>query len=383
MTSSRPADRSRTRGWRIGTLAGAPVVITAGWLLVAAVLVAVIAPWLQNRLGLGAEAYLWALSVPALLLLSVLAHELAHGLAAQARGIRAREYVITLWGGHTSFGTGLATPADSAIVSVAGPAANVLLAAAGWGLGTVTDGLAGLAVVAFTYTNAFVAVFNLLPALPMDGGKLLEAAIWAAGKDRLKGTLVAGRAGQVLAITVVVVSLGWPLLQGQRPSVSTAVWAVVVGAVLWSGAQASVRHAKAQLGARGLDLVALAGPAVAVDAGATVAQLDAVATRATTPAGPPAVVLLDQGRPVALVAAQAWQAVPPQARPSTPVTAVATPLTAVSVLTVLHGPAAAAGVARAAQAGARQLVLVDPVRGLLGVVAVADVVRRLGGPGSR
>src|SRR5699024_4986649 len=78
MTSSRPADRSRTRGWRIGTLGGAPVVITAGWLLVAVVLVAVIGPWLQRRLGLGVEAYLWALSVPALLLLSVLAHELAH-----------------------------------------------------------------------------------------------------------------------------------------------------------------------------------------------------------------------------------------------------------------------------------------------------------------
>lgn len=382
MTSSRPADRSRTRGWRIGTLGGAPVIITAGWLLVAAVLVAVIGPWLQGRLGLGVEAYLWALSVPALLLLSVLAHELAHGLAAKARGIRAREYVITLWGGHTSFGSSLATPADSAIVSVAGPAANLLLAVLGWLAGSVTDGLAGLAVVAFTYTNAFVAVFNLLPALPMDGGKLLEAAIWATTKDRLRGMLVAGRAGQVLAITVVVVSLGWPLAQGQRPSVSTAIWAIVVGAVLWSGAQAAVRHAKAQLGARGLDLVPLARAAVAVDASATVAQLDAVAAGTPTGAVPagmvPPVVVIDQGRPVALVAAEAWQTVPAHARGTTPVSAVATPLPAVSVLTVLHGPAAAARVARAAQAGARQLVLVDPARGLVGVVAVADVVRHLG-----
>lgn len=378
MTSSQPADRPRTRGWRIGTLGGAPVVLTAGWLLVAAVLVAVIGPWLQSRLGLGVEAYLWALSVPALLLLSVLAHELAHGLAAKVRGIRAREYVITLWGGHTSFGSSLATPADSAIVSVAGPAANVLLAVLGWLVGGTTDGLAGLAMTAFTYTNGFVALFNLLPALPMDGGKLLEAAIWATTRDRLQGMLVAGRAGQVLAITVVVVSLGWPLAHGQRPSVSTAIWAVVVGAVLWSGAQASVRHAKAQMGARGLDLVPLARAAVAVDGSATVAQVDGVAA-AGTPAGTsPAVVVLDQGRPVALVAAEAWQSVPPDLRGSTPVSAVATPLPAVSVLTVLQGPAAAARVARAAQAGARHLVLVDPRRGLLGVVAVADVVRRLG-----
>lgn len=377
MTSSRPAEQPHTRGWRIGTLAGAPVVVTAGWLLIAAVLVAVIGPWLQRNLGLGVEAYLWALSVPTLLFVSVLAHELAHGLAAKVRGIRAREYVITLWGGHTSFGAGLTTPADSAIVSVAGPAANVLLAGIGWALGGVTGGLTGLAVTAFTYTNAFVAVFNLLPALPMDGGKLLEAAIWAAGKDRLRGMLVAGRAGQVLAITVVVVSLGLPLVQGERPSISTAVWAVLVGAVLWNGAQASVRHAKAQMSARGLDLVPLATPALAVDAATTVAQLDLRAG-----AGTP-VVVTEDSRPVALVAAEAWRAVPAPARASTPVTAVATAIPPAAVLTVLHGPAAVARVARAAQAGARELVLVDPGRGLLGVVPVAEVVRRLGGPGSR
>src|SRR5699024_5726247 len=137
--------------------------------------------------------------------------------AAKARGIRAREYVITLWGGHTSFGAGLRTPADSAIVSVSGPAANVFLAVIGWGLGQATSGMTGLAVAAFTYTNAFVAVFNMLPALPMDGGKLLEAAVWRITGNRLRGTLLGGRTGQVLAVTVVVVTLGVPLLQGYRP----------------------------------------------------------------------------------------------------------------------------------------------------------------------
>lgn len=376
MTSSRPAESPRTRGWRIGTLAGAPVVVTAGWLLISAVLVAVIGPWLQRRLGLGIEAYLWALTVPVLLFVSVLAHELAHGLAARARGIRAREYVITLWGGHTSFGSALRTPADSAIVSVAGPAANVVLAGVGWGAGMATDGLPALAVLAFTYTNGFVAVFNLLPALPMDGGKLLEAAIWAVSKDRLRGMLVAGRAGQVLAITVVVVSLGRPLLAGMRPSLTTAIWAAVVGVVLWNGAHASVRHAKAQMSARGLDLLAMASPAVSVEASATVADLDAL----TADSGA-AVVVIAQSRPVALVAADAWRAVPPHARASTPVTAVATALAPVAVVTAWQGPPAVARVARAAQAGSSVVVLMDPTHGPLGVVAVAEVVRQLGGAG--
>src|SRR5699024_3784250 len=340
MTSSRPADRSRTRGWRIGTLGGAPVIITAGWLLVAAVLVAVIGPWLQGRLGLGVEAYLWALSVPALLLLSVLAHELAHGLAAKARGIRAREYVITLWGGHTSFGAGLRTPADSAIVSAAGPAANVLLAVIGWGLGHLTFGMPGLAVAAFTYTNAFVAVFNILPALPMDGGKLLEAAVWRITGSRLRGTLLGGRTGQVLAVTVVVATLGVPLLQGYRPSVSTAIWAVLAGVILWNGAHAAVRYAQAQLRAGDIDLLALSRPAVGVEVSATVAE---VLTLLGGRPGATAVVT-HQGRPAALVAPEALAAVPMQVRSTTPVSAVATPLTPGAALTHWHGPDAVAQV---------------------------------------
>src|SRR5699024_9395988 len=201
-----------------------------------------------------------------------------------------------LWGGHTSFGAGLRTPADSAIVSVAGPAANVLLAVIGWGLGHLTSGMTGLAVAAFTYTNAFVAVFNLLPALPMDGGKLLEAAVWRITGSRLRGTLMGGRTGQVLAVTVVVVSLGVPLVQGYRPSVSTAIWAVLVGVILWNGAHAAVRYAQAQLRADDVDLLALSQPAVAVEISATVTEVRTLlAGRSDL-----GVVLVQHGHPVAL-----------------------------------------------------------------------------------
>src|SRR5699024_6407769 len=374
MTSSRPTER-HTRGWRIGTLGGAPVIVTAGWLLIALVLVVLIGPWLQRRLPLGVLAYAWALAVPVLLFISVLAHELAHGLAAKARGIRAREYVITLWGGHTSFGSGLRSPADSAIVSAAGPAANVLLAVIGWALGQVTFGMTGLAVAAFTYTNAFVAVFNILPALPMDGGKLLEAAVWRLTGSRLRGTLLGGRTGQVLAVTVVVVTLGAPLLQGYRPSVSTAIWAVLVGVILWNGAHTAVRYAQAQLRAGDIDLLALSQPAVGVEVSATVAEvLILLDGRPGTTA-----VVTHQGRPAALVSPEALAAVPGQARSNTPVSAVATPLPSGAALPQWHGPDAVAQVARAAQAGARTVVLIDPQHGVAGVLPVASVVRHLGG----
>lgn len=378
MTSSQPTER-HTRGWRIGTLGGAPVIVTAGWLLIAVVLVVLIGPWLQHRLPLGPLAYAWALAVPVLLFISVLAHELAHGLAAKARGIRAREYVITLWGGHTSFGSGLRTPADSAIVSVAGPAANVLLAVIGWAVGTGVGGMTGLAVAAFTYTNAFVAVFNILPALPMDGGKLLEAAVWRITGNQLRGTLLGGRTGQVLAVTVVVVSLGGPLLQGYRPSVSTAIWAVLVGVILWNGAHAAVRYAQAQLRADDVDLLALSRPAVSVELSSSVAQVADVAAQRPGEA----IVLTQNGRPAGLVSPEAMDAVPDHARLSTPVSAVATPLTPGAALTQWHGSAAVAQVARAAKAGARTVVLTDPRHAVVAVVPVSAVVAHLGGRARR
>lgn len=374
MTSSRPTDR-HTRGWRIGTLGGAPVIVTAGWLLIAVVLVALIGPWLQRRLPLGPLAYAWALTVPVLLFISVLAHELAHGFAAKIRGIRAREYVVTLWGGHTSFGSGLRTPADSAIVSAAGPAANVLLAVLGWALGGLTDGLPALAVAAFTYANGFVAVFNILPALPMDGGKLLEAAVWRLTGNRLRGTLLGGRTGQVLAVTIVLVALGLPLLQGHRPTISTAIWAVLVGVVLWNGAHTAVRYAQAQLRADDVDLLGMAQPAVTVPATSSVA--DVVATVAQRPTD--ALVVTDEGRPIGLISTEALRAVPAAARTNTPVTAVATALSPGAVLTQWHGAAAVAHVARAAKAGAKTVVLTDPDHGVAGIVPVATVVQHLGG----
>ncbi|UFU08076.1 site-2 protease family protein [Ruania halotolerans] len=384
-TPRRPArQRSTTRGWRIGTFGGAPVIVTAGWLLIAAVLVALVGPQLQTRTGAGPIAYLWALTVPALLFVSVLAHELAHGFAARWRNVPVREYVVTLWGGHTSFSTGLRTPTDSAIVAVAGPLANLALAALGWFLGDGLGGLPGLAVAAFTYTNAFVGVFNLLPALPLDGGKLLEAAVWAIRSDRISGTLVAARAGQVLAVVVLVASMGWPLLQGGRPSVVTVIWAALVAGVLWSGAQASLRHATAQRRARDVDLERLATGAHVLPTAGTVADADRVLT-ATPSVG---IVLVDEkGRPVALVDRRALGEVPQQGRERVPLSAVAHAVPPAALVTQTRGPDAVAQVARAAQAGAAVVILVGLAGGgqrtgtaqVLGLVPVAQVVHLLGG----
>ena len=371
-----------TRGWRVGRFGGAPVIVTPGWGIIAIVLVVAFAPWIDARLGLGPMSYVGATAIPVLLFVSVLLHELAHGLVARRLGVEVGEYVVSLWGGHTAFTGAIRRPGASAAIAVAGPLTNAVLAVIFFLLARNADGVTALALSAATYSNAVVAVFNLLPALPMDGGKLLEALIWKVRGDRLGGTIAAGRLGQVLAIALPVVLVGYPFLRGSRPDIFTAVWAVLLGSVLWTGARASVRAANAQRSAGTVDLRRLAVGVHVLPALAWVADLDRA--RSAAPAAP--TVLVDnRGMPVALVSAPALDAVPAEGRGAVPLSAVAAALPPGAVVTEHVGPRAVAQVARAAQAGAAVVVLVDLSTSLpqvLGVVPVALVAQELA-PGRR
>ena len=104
MSDPRPAV-PRTSGWVIGRVAGAPIILAPSWLLAAVVLTFLFAPTVRSwSPDLGGRVYVVAAVFVVLLFASVLVHELAHGLVARARGQQPREFVLTLWGGHTTFG---------------------------------------------------------------------------------------------------------------------------------------------------------------------------------------------------------------------------------------------------------------------------------------
>ncbi|MBN9327568.1 MAG: site-2 protease family protein, partial [Cellulomonas sp.] len=220
---SSPSDPRPPRqpGWVIGHVAGAPVVLAPSSLLAVVVLTAAYAPAVRSATRLGAGAYLVAAVFVVLLFASVLAHELAHGIVAKRRGQQPTAFVLTLWGGHTSFVGGSASPATSALVAVVGPLANLLLAGAFAGLRVVapSGSLAEYLAWAGALSNGFVGVFNLLPGLPLDGGRLLEAAVWAGTRDRSRGTEVAGWVGRAVAAGLVLLVVVLPLSQGLPPSV--------------------------------------------------------------------------------------------------------------------------------------------------------------------
>ncbi|MFV0253677.1 MAG: site-2 protease family protein [Beutenbergiaceae bacterium] len=360
-----------SRGLRLGTIGGVPLFLTPGWALVAVILILLFGPTVQRALGIGLlPAAVLAAAIPVLLALSVLLHELAHGLMAQRFRVQVREYVLSLWGGHTAFGSEIDRPGASALISLAGPLTNLVLAGIFWYFAQDSDGPAlALILFAVAITNGFVAVFNLLPALPMDGGRLLEALVWRVSGDRDLGTLIAGRCGQVIAVVVALGSIGY---SAQTLAWMTGIWGVLIGLTLWRGATVAVRAAHARRAVRDVDLGAWAIPVTVLAYDASVAALHRQAT-------PGSLVLLSgqDNVPSAWVQPKAVAAVPAAEQHQTPLSAVAVPLPEQALLNQHTGAGAVAQLAQAARAGARYAVLVGLDRQALAVVDIVDAGRRL------
>lgn len=236
-------------GWQLGTLRGVPIYIGRTWPVIAVVIIVTFGPQIRDGYpGLGGTAYFVAFLYTLLLLLSVVAHEVAHALVGQWRGYHVRRIVADLWGGHTAYDTDDTSPMSSALVAVVGPLANAVLALAGWlALHAIADDreVARLLIGAFIFTNAFVALFNLLPGMPLDGGFILDAVVWRLTGSRSAGLLVAGWCGRVLAVLFVAWTVVRPLLRGETPQTFYVLWSVLIAGFLWVGAGSAVARAKA------------------------------------------------------------------------------------------------------------------------------------------
>lgn len=360
----------------VGRVRGAPVMLAPSWLLIAAVIVALYFPVVRRMVPFASTAavVVTTLAVVVMLFVSVLVHELAHGLTAERFGAPPREYVITFWGGHTAFDRELPTAGSSALVSVAGPAANAVLAALAWfALNSVRgDAMtADLVLFGAFFTNALVAAFNLVPGLPLDGGRVLEALVWAVTRDRVRGMTVAAWAGRVVVVGGILGAALYFVAGGRQPGLTTVVWVALLGSFLWSGAGQSLRAAQLERSVQDLDLRALATPALALPAGARLAELPAaLAGRQES-----AVVLVEHGRPVALLDPAAVRQVPLEHRATTSLTAVARGLAPEQAVHELFGADALAAVTRAQRHGPVVVLLDDA--DVLGVVEVASVARQV------
>lgn len=316
MASSEQA-QERAPGVRVGSIAGVPVFIGWSWLLLAAVITALVGPSVAaERPDLGVSAYGVGVLVALGLLLSVLVHEAAHAVSARAFGLNVRRIVADLMGGHTAF-DGRTTPWSQALTALSGPVANLLLAGISLPVAAVLDtGVPAYLAQMLAQVNLLLALFNLLPGLPLDGGQILQAAVWRVTASQHRAAVVAGWSGRVVAGLVVAWFILVPLASGRSPDLLTVFWVLLIASFLWRGASQSilVGHARARIDATPLSGVMR-----------PVSLVDAAAPIATWWAGPDRVYVTRdaQGRPAGIVRADVVASVPPAEWVRVPATAVA------------------------------------------------------------
>lgn len=229
---------------RVGSLLGIPLWIHVSWFGVLGLVV-----W-SVTVEFGAalpELPLVERSVMALLtgvaFFACLAlHEVAHAVVARRFGVRVRGITLFLLGGVAEIEGELPSPGSEFAVAFAGPATSVCIASAlGLGAGWADRiGWTGAEGVLFTLAvvNLGVAVFNMVPGLPLDGGRILRAAIWRRTGSFVRATRVAAVGGRVVAASLVAIGIGVSLAGDP-----VALWYVPMGVFIWFLARASGRAA--------------------------------------------------------------------------------------------------------------------------------------------
>jgi Zn-dependent protease/CBS domain-containing protein len=367
-----PRQRVADGNFRLGRFGGVDVRINWSWLVVFALIVWSLADGVfpsQNP-GLSHGTHLAMAVVAALFFFaSVLLHELGHAWAARREGIEID--VITLWlfGGVAQFKGRFPSAGAEFRVAVAGPFVTLFLGVlfvlvALLDLPSAVDGVAAW----LGYINLFLLVFNLLPALPLDGGRVLHAALWRARGDLAWATRVAARIGQGFGYLFIALGIAMLIFQGSF----SGAWLAFVGWFLLQAAGAEGRSAASVAPLEGLRVGdVMSRSPVTVDGDLTVGR---VMDSALWPARFTTFPVVDGGRPVGLFTLRSAAAVPrwewdtrrvrdamiPLGR--VPVFAVDT--TAPDALTALSSPLASPG------------LVLDRGR-VVGILSVADLAHAL------
>jgi len=185
-------------------------------------------------------AVVLAVACAVLLFASVVAHEFAHALVARRFGVQTRGITLFIFGGVATLENEPPTPRAEAAIALAGPLSSGLIALVSYGAtllldrfgtGPVAAGVS-LTLAYVAVANAVLAIFNLVPAFPMDGGRVLRALFWMRTRDQRAATIAAALVGVTLALCTAVASL---VMLGSTHAWPYAWYATLAGFIAWSG----------------------------------------------------------------------------------------------------------------------------------------------------
>ncbi|HTS14578.1 MAG TPA: site-2 protease family protein [Candidatus Sulfotelmatobacter sp.] len=248
---------------RIGRIFGIEVRLHPSWvvifLLVTVQLAIIGAPNGQAQLPPVLRVILAAV-VAALFFASVLAHELGHALVARRCGVQVDEILLFVFGGSARLEQEAPSPRVELVIGLAGPIVNLVLGVVclvPWVLvaTSVTDDTASDVVIAIGtlafwvgVSNLVLAVINLLPAFPLDGGRILRALAWAVTRDFVRATRIASVVGRVMGWSLVgagiVAAVGYDVLVG--------LWIILIGWFLGQAAEGGYRRVAVERLVKGL-----------------------------------------------------------------------------------------------------------------------------------
>jgi Zn-dependent protease/CBS domain-containing protein len=367
----RPAPE-RARGTvRIGQIGGVDVLVRSSWLVVAAIISVMLAPAVEQVApGLGSWKYVAGLAFAVLLYLSVLLHEASHALMAQHFGLPVTSITLHFLGGVTEIDGEPDTPGREFAVSVVGPLTSLAVGVAVLPLAALAPDqtLLDLAAKGLAGANLVVGVLNLVPGLPLDGGRVLRAAVWKITGNPHQGTVVAGWGGRTAAVLVLLYPFARQVLFGGTASLTDYVFAFVIATFLWSGASASIMSARVRRRLPALHARSLARRTLMVPHDVPLAE--AVRRAQEKQAG--SIVVLDRtGEPSAIVNEAAVLATPEDRRPWLPVSEVARTLEpGLSIPADMSGEALILAMQRAP---ATEYLLLDRDGSIFGVLVTDDV----------
>ncbi len=364
----RPPRRDPRLGLVVARPFGIPVYISPYWLIFAVVLVVMYANGAESNLASTQSRYIVAAAFVVLLYVSVLVHELAHCVVARGFGLPVRRVLLYPLGGYSEIEQEPGSPSREALISGAGPVVSLAIAGLGYLLARVIPpGLGHQLIAQLFFANLVVGIFNLLPGLPLDGGRIFRAGVWKITGRQVTATVAAAWAGRVLAIALV----GFALF-GQRSAGSVIslywLWLLVIAAFIWIQSTQAIKAAKIRERLPAVSARTLSRKAIPVAASLPLAE----AVRRAQDAGARALVIVDhENTPTALVSEAAVLATPEERRPWIEVGSLARTLSPEMVLSAnLTGMDLLKAVQ---QAPTSEYLLIEPSGQVYGVLAAADL----------
>jgi len=360
------ATRRGEHGFVVARPFGIPVYVSPYWFIIAGVFCVIYANDLSAALS-GNIRYVVAAAFVVLLYLSVLVHELSHSVVARGFGLPVRRILLHPLGGISEIEREAPTPGREFAVAGAGPALSLALGAVGWGLAQlVPDGVTGALIRQLMFANIIVGVFNLLPGLPLDGGRMLRAVIWKITKKPTTATIAAAWVGRILALGLLAI----PFFSGGLAGgdIVSMLWVLAIAAFMWTGATQSIKATRFRERLPALQARRLARKAISVSASTPLAE----AIRQADEAGARAIVVVDHdSKPIAIVNEAAVMATPPQRRPWIDTGSMARSIDPSLVLNAdLQGMALLDAIRRAP---ASEYLLADQTGQVVGVLAARDL----------